>query len=46
MKRGNKGAKWSEFSKMRIKHTIITKDMSYEEKTYREWKLAPFEMTY
>ena len=43
-KAGGKGGEWKTFSKMKIRYTIITKDWKYEERTHREWMLAPLGM--
>ena len=45
MKKGSgKGGGWRKFEKMKIHHTIITKDWKYGDKTFREYTLSPLGM--
>ena len=34
---GGEGGKWKEIQKIKISHTVLTRDWSYDEQNYREW---------
>ena len=44
MKKHTEGGDWRQFGKIDVAHTLITKDWSYEDNSFRELILAPFGM--
>ena len=41
---GGEGGKWKEIQKIKIAHTILIRDWSYNEQNYREWFICPVGM--